>query len=105
MQKRSRFEPVPPPVHYCGYAPATSPLQKVAKKSTKLCILLFLLFDIFLVTRHYVKCVRIRSYSGPYSVRMLENTDQNNFEYGQLLSSESEINRSKKLVTLQRLKW
>ena len=38
--------------------------------------------------------VHIRSYSGPYSpacelntfsVRMLENTEQNNFEYGQFL--------------------
>ena len=28
----------------------------------------------------YVKKVRARSYSGPYSVRMQENTDQNNFE-------------------------
>ena len=42
---------------------------------------------------HCVKCVRIRSYSGPhfsafglnterYSVRMRENADQNNSEYG-----------------------
>ena len=31
---------------------------------------------------HCVKSVRIRSYSGPYSVRMQENTDQNNSEYG-----------------------
>ena len=30
---------------------------------------------------HCVKSVRIRSYSGPYSVRMLENTDQSNSEY------------------------
>ena len=29
----------------------------------------------------YVKGVHIRSYSGPYSVRLLENTDQNNSEY------------------------
>ena len=28
------------------------------------------------------KSVRIRSYSGPYSVRIRENTEQNNFEYG-----------------------
>ena len=27
-----------------------------------------------------VKSVRIPSYSGPYSVRMRENTDQNNFK-------------------------
>ena len=31
---------------------------------------------------HCVKSVRIRSHSGPYSVRMWENTDQNNSEYG-----------------------
>ena len=31
---------------------------------------------------HYVKSVRIRSYPGPYSVRMRENTDQKNPEYG-----------------------
>ena len=30
---------------------------------------------------HCVKSVRIRSYSGPYSVRMRENADQNNSEY------------------------
>ena len=27
-----------------------------------------------------VKSVRLRSYSGPYSVRMRENADQNNFK-------------------------
>ena len=31
---------------------------------------------------HCIKHVRIRSYSGPYSVRMRENTDENNSEYG-----------------------
>ena len=31
---------------------------------------------------HCVKSVRILSYSGPYSVRMQENVDQNNCEYG-----------------------
>ena len=36
----------------------------------------------FLDRIHRVKIVRIRSYSGPYSVRMRENTDQKNFEYG-----------------------
>ena len=30
---------------------------------------------------HWAKSVRIRSYSGPYSVRMQENTDQKNSEY------------------------
>ena len=38
---------------------------------------------------HCVKSIRIRSYSGPYSVRMRENTDQNNSEYGYFLRSES----------------
>ena len=34
--------------------------------------------------RHCLKSesVRIRSYSGPYSVRMWKNVDQNNSEYG-----------------------
>ena len=31
---------------------------------------------------HCVKWVLIRSYSGPYSVRVQENTDQNNSKYG-----------------------
>ena len=34
------------------------------------------------LTVYCVKSVRTRSYSGPYSVRMQENTDQNNSEYG-----------------------
>ena len=34
---------------------------------------------------HSVKSVRTHSYFGPYSVRMWESTDQNNFEYGHLL--------------------
>ena len=36
---------------------------------------------------HCVKSVRIRSYSGPYSVRMRENTDRNNSKYGHFLRS------------------
>ena len=36
---------------------------------------------------HCVKRVRIRSYSGPYSVQMPENTDQNNSEYAPFLRS------------------
>ena len=40
---------------------------------------------------HCVKSVRIRSYSGPYSVRMWENTDKNNSEYGQFPRSDDEI--------------
>ena len=31
--------------------------------------------------RHCVKSIRIRSFSGPYLVRMRENTDQKNSEY------------------------
>ena len=34
-----------------------------------------------------MKSVRIRSYSGPYSVRMREKTDQNNSEHGHFLHS------------------
>ena len=54
-----------------------------------------------MIGRHCVKVVRIRSYSGPYfpriglntdispySVRMWENTDQNNSEYAYFLRSE-----------------
>ena len=42
--------------------------------------------------KHCMKSVRIRSYSGrhsisTYAVRMLENTDQNNSEYGHFLRS------------------
>ena len=36
---------------------------------------------------HCVKSVRIMSYSGPYSVRMRDNADQNNSEYGHFLRS------------------
>ena len=36
-----------------------------------------------------MKSVRIRSFSGLYSVQMRENTDQKNFEYGQGLCSET----------------
>ena len=36
-----------------------------------------------------MKSVYIRSHSGSYSVRMRENTDQNNSEYGHVLRSES----------------
>ena len=38
---------------------------------------------------HCVKSVRIWNFSGPYSVRMWENTDQKNFEYGHFSRSES----------------
>ena len=38
-----------------------------------------------------MKSVRIQSYSGPYSVRMRESTDQNNSEYGRFLRSAGYI--------------
>ena len=34
-----------------------------------------------------MKSVRVRSYSGPYSVQMWVNTDQNNSKYGHFLHS------------------
>ena len=37
---------------------------------------------------HCVKSVRIQSYSGPNSVQMRENANQNNSEYGQLSLSD-----------------
>ena len=36
---------------------------------------------------HCIKSVRDWSYSGPYSVQMWENMDQNNSEYGHLSRS------------------
>ena len=45
-----------------------------------------------------VKSVRIRSYSGPYSVQMRENTDQNNSEYGHLLRSVSQSRSNAELT-------
>ena len=36
---------------------------------------------------HYVKSVLIRSYSGPHSIQIWENTDQNNSEYRHFLRS------------------
>ena len=38
---------------------------------------------------HWVKSVPIRSYSGPYLVRIRENTDQINFEYGHFSRSDN----------------
>ena len=40
---------------------------------------------------HYVKSVRTGSYSGPYTVRMRENADQNNSEYGHFLHSVNRL--------------
>ena len=39
--------------------------------------------------KHWVKSVYIRSFSGPYSVRKRENTDQKSSEYGHFSHSES----------------
>ena len=39
------------------------------------------------ISLHCVENVRIRSYSGPYSVQMRESTDENNSEYGHFLCS------------------
>ena len=55
-----------------------------------------IVIDKFFKVLHHVKSVRIRSYSGPYSVRMKKNTGQNNSEYGHFarnvgLSSQSVI--------------
>ena len=57
-----------------------------------------LYIKVFLAVNYYVKSVRIRSYAGPYfpallrispcSVRMRENTSQNNSKYGHFLRSE-----------------
>ena len=40
---------------------------------------------------HYLKSVRIRSYSGPYFPAFELNTDKNNSEYGHFLCSVSEL--------------
>ena len=37
---------------------------------------------------HFVKSVHIWSYSGPYSVQLRQNTDQNNSEYGHFSRSQ-----------------
>ena len=47
---------------------------------------------------HCAKRVRVRSYSGPYSVQMWENTDENNSEYGNVSVS----NLSLIFVSLER---
>ena len=56
---------------------------------------------------HCVKCFPIQSFSGPYSMKILENTDQENSEYGhfsrsvmlQKLNSKSELFKNKKYLT------
>ena len=42
--------------------------------------------------------VRIRSFSGPYSVRMRENTDQKNSEYGHFLHSAQNFCKNFQMV-------
>ena len=42
----------------------------------------FIRINIFQNNSHCMKSVRIQSFSGPYSVRMQENTDHKNSEYG-----------------------
>ena len=42
-------------------------------------------------SNHCGKSVRIRSYSGPYSVQMRENTNQNNSEEGDFSHSENKF--------------
>ena len=46
---------------------------------------------------HCVKSVRIRSFSGPYPVRMRKNTDQKNSEYGHLYRTTNFKNRPNSL--------
>ena len=46
------------------------------------------IFMRYLIENHCVKSVRIQSYSGPYSVRLQDNTDQNNSKYGHFSRSE-----------------
>ena len=50
----------------------------------------------FVESVHCVKNVRIRGFSGSYSVRMWENTDQKNLEYEHTLRSGK--NESLKLI-------
>ena len=46
--------------------------------------------------KHCVKSVRIWGYSGPYSVRLREKTDQTNSKYGHFLRSV--INKSRLIM-------
>ena len=84
----------------------TSAWKKGAQKNksyffTALQILFLYFFHQCLRTFHFIKSVRIRSYSGPhfpafglspYSVRLQENTDQNNSKYGHFLCSVHSFN-------------
>ena len=56
---------------------------------TSLLLSLFpLMFNSFLIYTHCVKSVRIRSFSGPYSIRMREKTDKKNSKYGHFSRSD-----------------
>ena len=46
-------------------------------------------FILFLFDKGFVKIARIRSFIAPYSVRMWENVDQKNSEYGHFSRSEA----------------
>ena len=47
------------------------------------------------VDNQCVKSVHVRSFSGPYSVRMWEDTDQKNSEYGHFSRSEFPLHTAK----------
>ena len=49
---------------------------------------------------HCVKSVRIRSFSGPYSVQMRENTEQENYEYGHFSRCGSILRKIVRLLTV-----
>ena len=61
-----------------------------------------------LKTSHRVKSVRIQSYSRRYfpAIRLRENTDQNNSQYGYILRSESVDYRLRRIQKpVKHLKW
>ena len=47
---------------------------------------------------HCEKSVRIRRFSGPYLLRMQENTDQKNSKYGHFLHSVTRMMENKQIV-------
>ena len=56
-------------------------LAKPATYNINANLLAYLRFSLLIRKQHYVKSVRIRSYSGPYFPIFGLNTDQNNSEY------------------------
>ena len=62
-------------------------------------------FGCYTDTSNSVKCVRIRSYSGPHfptfklNIEMRENTDQNNSEYGHFPRGVVTVRMIKMMVT------